>query len=437
MILRGRNSISITVLACMLIACSTAHINTSDTVAKPDGPPVITYHPFESEQDLAVLLKEIGDARIVLLGESTHGTSEYYEWRAAITKKLITEKGFDFVAVEGDWTDLYKVNEFIQGTVRDSSAAVEILKQYDRWPQSIWSNYEMASLTTWLNSYNQARESNKIAFYGLDLYSFSKWTNEKLPVADSSIQRAAHELHQKFLRFNNDALLYTDAVRHSKIDYRESAENFWKAVENFSSKHVEDSSTFWLQQHALLALEGERYFRTMVTDRQRSWNIRDGYMAQTIKRLLQLHGKNSKAIIWVHNAHAGDAHYSNMGSYGYTSVGEILRKEFGRKVFSTGFGTNKGFVMAGYSWNAPVQEQVVLPAKAGSWESVLHELSPENKLILSKEIRNNSSLTKWIEFRSIGAAYSGAAVYGTSIIPQRFDAFVFIDSTTAVHPIKK
>src|SRR4030095_102355 len=124
-----------------------------------------------------------------------------------------------------------------------------------------------------------------------------------------------------------------------------------------------------------------------VTNRVQSWNIRDGYMAETIKRLLHFHGDNSKAIIWVHNGHAGDARYSNMGTSGFTSVGEILRRQFGlNKVYSAVFGTNKGSVMAGYSWNAPVQKQAVLPAKGGSWENILHELSPENKIVLSKDI---------------------------------------------------
>ena len=176
----------------------------------------------------------------------------------------------------------------------------------------------------------------------------------------------------------------------------------------------------------------------MVTNRAQSWNIRDGYMAETVKRLLQFGGKDSKAIIWVHNGHAGDANYSNMGSAGYASVGEILRKQFGReKVYSAAFGTNKGSVMAGYYWNATPQKQAVLPAKGGSWESTLHQLSPENKIVFSRDIKNNDSLNKWIEFRSIGAAYSGSAVYGRSIIPQRFDAFLFIDTTTALHPIKR
>jgi erythromycin esterase len=428
---------SLIFVCCFLFACTASHIN-SNEVSNTANRSTIPCYPLENEKDLDVLLNEIGDASVVLLGESTHGTAEYYQWRAAITKKLIQEKGFDFIAVEGDWTDSYKINQFIKGPQQDTNSAVEILKQYDRWPQSMWSNYEMASLVKWLNDYNQDKEGNhKVGFYGLDVYSFWEWTGQKLNVEDSSILTAAKQLKEKFSSFNNDALKYADAVRKSKIDYHETAEHLWKSIQNFSPKLPDDESKFVLQQQALLTLQGERYFRTMATDRKQSWNIRDRYMAETIKRLLQYRGRNSKAIIWVHNGHAGDAQYSNMGDLGYTSVGEILRSEFGHnKIFSAAFGTNKGTVMAGYSWDAPLQKQTVLPAKTGSWENMLHELGAANKLVLSKDIKNNPSLNKWIEFRSIGAAYSGAAVYGRSVIPQRFDAFLFLDTTTAVHPIK-
>jgi erythromycin esterase-like protein len=432
------NKLALVLVCCFSLACTVSHVSPPE-VSNSKKTSAIPYYPLEDDKDLDVLVKEIGDARVVLLGESTHGTSEFYQWRAAITKKLLQEKGFDFIAVEGDWTDSHKVDQFIKGSRQDSSSAVELLKQYDRWPESMWGNYEMASLVKWLNDYNQDKALNtKVSFYGLDVYSFWEWTEQKLNRKDSSIQLAADHLREKFSSFNNDALQYTNAVRKSKLDYHEITENVWKAAQNSIDSHPDDESAFLLQQQALLALQGERYFRTMVTDRKQSWNIRDSYMAETIKRLLQFHGNNSKAIIWVHNGHAGDAEYSNMGDLGYTSIGEILRKQLGRKkVFSAGFGTNKGSVMAGYSWDTPVKKQVVLPAKGGSWENTLHELSAENKIVLSKDIRNNSSLNKWIEFRSIGAAYPGAAVYGRSIIPQRFDAFLFIDSTTALHPIEK
>lgn len=431
---------SLCIICLCLLACNTvrkSHVAAGSN--KAGAIQKIPYYPLSNEQDLDVLINGIGDARIVLLGESTHGTHEFYQWRAAITKKLIEEKGFDFIAIEGDWVDSYKVNDFINGPEEDSTASIELLRQYDRWPSSMWCNYEMASLVQWLNKYNQHAAVNKIGFYGLDVYSFWEWTQQNSSERDTALSNAIREVRQNFAPYNNDALKYTSAVRKEKINYSASTERLWKTVQSVKgAEQPNDETKFLLEQQALLALDGERYFRTMVTDRVQSWNIRDGHMAETIKRLLQFRGSNSKAIIWIHNGHAGDAHYSNMGGSGYTSVGEILRKEFGRdKIFSAAFGTNKGSVMAGYNWNAPVQEQPVLPAKGGSWENLLHELNTENKIVLSKEIKNNSALNQWLEFRSIGATYSGGSIYGRSIIPQRFDAFVFIDTTTALHPIGK
>jgi erythromycin esterase-like protein len=160
-------------------------------------------------------------------------------------------------------------------------------------------------------------------------------------------------------------------------------------------------------------------------------------MAETIKRLFNFYGPHSRAVIWVHNGHAGNGRYSSMSESGYTNMTEILKNEFGHnKIFSVGFGTYKGTVMAGYTWGGNIQKQSVLPAKGGSWEYLLHEINPENKIVLSKDIQSNGALNKWIEFRSIGAAYEGAAIYSRSIIPKRFDAFIFIDSTNALQPIE-
>jgi erythromycin esterase-like protein len=397
----------------------------------------IPWHPLHDQKDLDILIKQIGEARIVLLGESTHGTHEFYEWRSAITKRLIEEKGFDFIAIEGDWVDSYKVNQFIRGQKQDSSAAIELLKQYDRWPSSMWANYETAGLVQWLNKYDQTLTGkNKIGFYGLDVYSFWEWTNQDILVQNAALQNALKEMRESFASYNNDAMKYAEAVRKTNASFSAVTQNLWSIVQKNTAQQPKDETSFVLQQQALLALNGERYFRTMVSDHVRSWNIRENYMAETIKRLLVFYGGNSKAIIWVHNGHAGDAHYSQMAEAGNSSVGEILKKEMDNKVFSIGFGTNKGSVMAGYYWNAPLIKMEVPPARTGSWENILHELSPDDKIILSDELKNNKALNRWIAIRSIGAAYSNNAIYGTAIIPKRFDAFIYIDSTSALRPVK-
>ena len=397
----------------------------------------IPYYPLEKEDDVAVLMREIGDAKIVLLGESTHGTHEYYTWRAAITKKLIQEKGFDFMAVEGDWDDSYKINQFLHRPTQDSATIEAVLRQYDRWPSSMWSNYEMVPLLQWLSDYNQ-HSPKKIGFYGLDLYSFWEWTQQQIAINDTGIQNAIRRVRDFFAVYDNDAMAYADSVHHGKPSGSSLAQHLWNEAQISTGKNQpKDEARFLLCQHALLTRNGELYFRTLTKDHVKAINIRDAYMAETLTSLMKFYGPHSKAVVWVHNGHAGYGNYSSTSESGYTNMAQILRSEWGHKnIFCVGFGTYKGAVMAGYMWGGHIQKQLVLPAKGGSWEYLLHEINSQNKIIFSKDLQNNGALNRWIEFRSIGAAYEGAAIYSRSVIPKRFDAFVFIDSTTALHPIE-
>jgi erythromycin esterase-like protein len=394
----------------------------------------IPYHPLQNVQDLDLLIKEIRNSKIVLLGESTHGTREFYEWRAAITKRLVQEKGFDLIAVEGDWVDSYRVNRFIKGPQQDSFAVMNVLGQFDRWPRWMWGNQDMAPLIQWLNRYNQREENKKVAFYGLDLYSFWEWTEEDLPVDDKDLREAMKKLRDYFAPYKNDAMKYSADTRQGKKDGSQVAAEFAKAVHKVNgNKPPFTEAQLLLEEEALLAVDGERYFRTLPRDHVQALNIRDAHMAAVLGLLFKYHGPEAKAVIWVHNGHAGEGRYTNTGNNGYVNLGEILRREWGiAKIFSVGFGTYKGLVTAGYFWNGDPQVQLVPPAKAGSWEALLHSKNNENKLILSRELRDNPILNKCIEFRSIGATYSGGAIYNYSIMPKRFDAFIFIDSTRAI-----
>lgn len=432
------------ILSFMVLACGIAPQTHKPQAAEkpievePDKN-VIPFYPMENEKDLDILLNAIADARVVLLGESTHGTHEYYKWSQEITKKLVTEKGFNIVVVEGDWADSYEVNQFIKGPLQDSLAAVKLLSIYDRWPEYMWGNYEIASTVFWLNKFNQDQpEKHKVGFYGLDLYGFWDWPSPNHLVKDTVLLNAEKKTRETFTAYKNSALTYAGRVNDSKVNHQDLTEKLSKIIiEKYGETGATDESVFLMQQEALLALEGERYFRTMVSNRQKSWNIRDTYMAETIKRLLHFYGKDSKAVIWIHNAHSGNVDYSSMKG-AYTSVGKILKNDLGNaEVFTTAFGTYKGFIMTGYPWYSPIRvNQPLEPAKKDSWEYILHKLGPENKIILSKDLVNNRRLNKSIPFRSVSAAFSGESEnYGTSIIPQRYDAFLFIDSTTALHPL--
>ncbi|WP_247234433.1 erythromycin esterase family protein [Telluribacter sp. SYSU D00476] len=404
----------------------------------------IPNHPLRSEQDLDVLMNEIGDARVVLLGEASHGTSEYYTWRTAISRRLIQEKGFDFIAVEGEWADSYRINNFIKGPRRDSTAAVEALRTYNRWPTWMWGNYEVASLVTWLNGYNQNQAANnKIGFFGLDVYCLWESMTELMPYiqnADPKLVQAAQKVHQCFQPFSADAQQYAMAVANASADCRDETSRLWSTISKQGEGKAKTEAQFVAEQNALVALNGERYYRSMVSSNTESWNIRDRHMMQTLRRLLEFHGPNSKGIVWEHNTHVGDARYTDMASSGEVNVGQLAREEIGQdKVYIVGFGSYSGTVIAGSSWGAPLQTMNVPQAVPGSWEQILHELSPTNKIILSKDIRDNKQLNQRIGHRAIGVVYNPAIEhrgnYVPSVLPKRYDAFIFIDQTRALRPI--
>ncbi len=236
----------------------------------------IPNHPLKKPEDLDVLIKEIGNARVVLLGEATHGTSEFYKWREAITKRLIQEKGFDFVASESEWADSYRVNNFIKGERKDSTAALELLKQYDRWPTWMWGNYEVASLVTWLNHYNEDKAAkDKVGFFGLDVYCLWESMTEVMPylrTSEPSVLKAAEKVHKCFQPYSADAQQYALAIANLEDDCHTETSRFWRSVHKITGKKAErNEGDFVMEQNALVALNGERYYRAMTTSSSESW----------------------------------------------------------------------------------------------------------------------------------------------------------------------
>ncbi|WP_207492931.1 erythromycin esterase family protein [Aridibaculum aurantiacum] len=427
----------------VLITCIAAFScrNKTTALAIQEG---LTHHPLQSEQDLDVIINNIGNARVVLLGEASHGTAEYYTWRAAITRRLINEKGFNFIAIEGEWADSYRVNNFIKGGPQDSIAAVNLLKQYNRWPTWMWANYEVASLVTWLNRHNQAKAANeKVGFFGLDVYCLWESMEELKPYLQNlpdSIKQLANQVHQCFQPFNSDAQEYAVAVARSESICRAQVEKLWSAIYQYTgSKTATTEDQFVMQQNALVALNAEKYYRMMVSSGAGSWNVRDGHMSQTLQRLLDLHGPNSKVIVWEHNTHVGDARYTDMVDEGMINVGQIARETFGREnVFIVGFGSYTGSVIAAEAWDAPYKRMHVPAAMPGSWEHMLHRIGKGDKILLSNEIRNNKSLQGRIGHRAIGVVYHPnreAGNYVPSIIPERYDAFIYFERSNALRPI--
>jgi erythromycin esterase len=393
----------------------------------------IASHPLRSDADLNILINAIGNSRIVLLGESSHGTAEYYDWRAAISKKLITEKGFNLIAVEGDYVDIRRLNQYVNGESNNTSIE-SILSIFNRWPPWLWSNQEFAAFADWIKEWNaKLKTGKKVNLSGLDVFNFSSAIDELVKLLNHSPGSEHAKKSQDCLKpVGGDALLYSTAVSKGSISCKDELYKLWEDIQKITGKKIDNENELALVQLALVARDGEQYFRLRNVDAAESWNTRVGHMQQMILRLLEFNGPHSKLIVWAHNTHIGDARYTDMPTRRRTNIGELLRKQFGENnVFAIGFGSYTGAIVAGYSWGAPWSKIKIRTAKEGSWEQLLHIDGANNKIILSKDIIHNPRLQTWLEQRSIGVVYS--ETYIPSIIPERYNAFIYFDTTHPIH----
>ncbi|GAA4440222.1 hypothetical protein GCM10023188_37220 [Pontibacter saemangeumensis] len=397
------------------------------------------------EKDLDVLMEEIGDARVVMLGEASHGTSEYYTWRTAISKRLIHDKGFNFVAVEGDWPECYAVNRLVKGYQNAENKIADVLQVYKRWPSWMWANWEVAALVEWLRDHNHMKNvQEKAGFYGLDVYSLWESLDQivnYLERTDGQVAEAARTAINCFEPFNRDPQVYAQATAFVPTDCEKEVIEMLKRVQSHRIYSDDPENEFNTRQNAIVAVNAEKYYRAMVRGGGSSWNVRDSHMMETLERLLEFHGPESRAIVWEHNTHIGDARYTDMADDGMFNIGQLARERFGRdQVKLIGFGSYQGTVIAGKSWGAPMQKMDVPPAVEGSWEDMLHRISTDDKIILSKDLRDVPELQQRIGHRAIGVVYDPKfEAYGNyvpTLIPERYDAFIYFDETDAVHPLR-
>jgi erythromycin esterase len=399
------------------------------------------YIHLSNTADLDVLMQEIGDARYVLLGEASHGTHEYYTWRAEISKRLIEEKGFTIIAVEGDWPDAYQVNQYIKGQ-HAAANAKEVLQNFNRWPTWMWANEEIAGLTEWLKTYNSGQGARQVGFYGLDVYSL--WESMEAVMAyldqtDPAAAQKARAAYQCFASFNKDEQAYATAtMRNTELCAAELSSMLSAVQASIQAKGMSEE-TFNVEQNALAAVNAQRYYHAMVRSSTNSWNIRDQHMTQTINRLMQLHGPEAKIIVWEHNTHVGDARATDMAAEGMVNVGQLVREQHQAEgVYIVGFGSYQGSVIAGSAWEAPMQRMNVPPAQPQSWEALMHAITPADKIIITKEWRDDPELMKTRGNRAIGVVYDPKREQGNYVPTQladRYDAFLFIDKTQALKPL--
>jgi erythromycin esterase len=399
--------------------------------------------PLERADDLDPLLERIGDARHVLIGEASHGTSEYYRWRAELSRRLITECGFSFVAVEGDWPDCYEVNRWVKGRSRQDRSATEVLGQYRRWPTWMWANEEVAEFIDWLRDHNRDADT-QVGFYGLDVYSL--WDSLRVALGYLEEYRpddldTAYAALSCFEPYGEDPQTYAASTRivpegcenevvHLLGDLRRDAPTF----------DSDPEAQLDAVQNAEVLRGAERYYRTMVRGGPGSWNVRDHHMVDTLDRLVEHHGPDCRSIVWEHNTHIGDARATDMASSGMVNVGQLVRERRSDEgVFLVGFGGHHGSVIAGSSWGAPAQRLPVPDAPAGTHEDLMHHALGRPGLLDLADAEGSEWLTARRGHRAIGVVYHPERDHFGNWVPtslgRRYDAFLFFDGTEALHPL--
>jgi len=404
--------------------------------------------PLESPGDLDPLVDVIGDARFVLLGEASHGTSEFYTWRTELSKRLIAAHGFSFIGVEGDWPDCYRVNRYLRHLPDSGTSAEEVLHAFERWPTWMWANREVIGLCEWLSDYNRRRApEQQVGFYGLDVYSL--WDSMRIVVdylerIDPQLARGARIAYNCFEPYAEDVQEYARATALVPTSCEDEAVSVLRALRSRAEEFREDGREgyFNAEQNALVARNAELYYRTMVRGGPLSWNVRDHHMTETLERLIAHHGPHSKAIVWEHNTHIGDARFTDMARAGMVNVGQLVREAHRRDgVVLVGFGTHRGTVIAAEEWGLPMQRMHVPAARDGSFEALVHDAAVGDALFLFDGSDNGgvSGLDEPLGHRAIGVVYDPHRErwgnYVPTIVPRRYDAFMYIDETRAVDPL--
>lgn len=401
-------------------------------------------HPLNEDSDLAPLLKHIGERPYVLLGEASHGTHAFYTWRAALSQRLIEEKGFTFIGVEGDWPDCYRVNRYVKGFPDAGGNAREVLHAFNRWPTWMWANEEVVDFVEWLREFNDSRPAEKkVGFYGLDVYSLWDSLYAVLNYLHRQHPEAVHAAWQALRCFEpygenvEDYARATAWVPNSCEDEVISLLTQLRGV-RAATRHDNDEPAFEAEQNALVLKNAEAYYRTMIHGGPESWNIRDRHMAATFTRLIQRHGPEARGIAWEHNTHIGDARFTDMADAGMVNLGQLVReRNDARNTYLVGFGSHHGSVIAAKQWDDPMEILLVPEARVGSWEALLHEQSSEDRVILFSG-NPAAELLQPRGHRAIGVVYHPdyeAGNYVPTVLPRRYDAFIYLEETHALRPL--
>lgn len=402
--------------------------------------------PFDEIEavDLDALIERIGEARVVLLGEATHGTSEFYRMRARITRELIRRRGFTIVAAEADWPDAARIDHYVRHFEHPAPDWIP----FTRFPTWMWRNQEMRELVDWLRDHNAPLPAERRAgFYGLDLYSLHTSIAAVLAYLDDVDPKTAAVARHRYgclSPWESDPATYGYAALTER--YRSCEGDVVRMLETLLAGRLhylgaDGERYFDAVQNARLVEQAERYYRLMYYGGPVSWNHRDTHMFETLERVMTIRGAGSRAIVWAHNSHLGDAAATEMAARGEINVGRLCRQEFGDAAYAIGFGTDHGTVAAASDWGAAMQIKEVRPSDTRSYENLCHATQlPCFLLALRAEGELREGLMDARLERAIGVIYRPetelASHYFMAHLPRQFDEYVWFDETRAVQPLE-
>jgi erythromycin esterase-like protein/predicted phosphoribosyltransferase len=397
--------------------------------------------------DYDLLIDRAAPARVVCVGEASHGTHEFYRERAEITKRLIADHGFTAVAVEADWPDAYRVNCYVRGAGDDESAQ-EALGDFERFPRWMWRNTVVADFVEWLRDWNDSLPDGaaRTGFYGLDLYSLYASMEKVVEYLEQVDPEAAHRARARYAcfdHFSRDPQVYSyeTGLGGAESCERQAVEQLMElremAAEVSRDSGPESDRHFYAEQNARLVANAEEYYRAAFRGGVRSWNLRDTHMAETLDELvahLELRQGTTRAVVWAHNSHLGDARATELGQAGELNLGQLVRERHGDRSLLVGFTTFTGTVTAASDWGGPAERKHVLRAMAGSWERRLHDVEVPDFLIAQTTTLDRRRLE-----RAIGVIYRPETErhshYFHARLSDQFDAVVHLDETTALEPL--
>jgi erythromycin esterase-like protein len=401
--------------------------------------------PPEEQTAFGEFFDRFGDAQIVLLGEATHGTSEFYSARAAITRRLIEKHGFTVVAVEADWPDAARID----GYVRHHAKRPRCGESFVRFPTWMWRNMEVLAFADWLRGHNEALpDQDKASFHGLDVYSLSESIHSVLAYLDKVDTEEATNARWRYgclTPWQDEPAKYGRAVVYGERPGCEDAvvAQLYKLLEKrLVYLHEDGEAWFDATQNARIVQAAERYYRAMYQSSTTSWNLRDRHMFSTLEAVIAHRGPGTKAVVWAHNSHIGDASATAMGWNGEFNIGQLCRVAYGDDAVLIGFGTDTGTVAAASDWGADMEVKTVRPARPDSYEHAFRLAGVARSLTDWRGRARQQlalSLREPLLERAIGVVYRPESEllshYFEAILADQFDAYVWFERTKAVIPL--